>query len=289
MASMRDIKRRIKSVGSTQQITKAMNLVSASKLGKAKMNLAATKPFYTETYRVISNVVKNSAGINHPFLQKRDEKKVLVILLTADRGLCGGYNANINKETEKFIEGKDAQLVVVGTKGRDYFKRRGHELTKLMTGISENPDYINAREIGEFVLNKYTNNEVDAVYIAFTEFETTLSHIPTVKRLLPVDTDSINEESKETSDKQDLSLMDYEPDEEEVLSYIVPKFLNTVIYGAMVESSTCEQAARMTSMDSATENAYTMIDSLTLKYNRARQGAITQEITEIVSGANALE
>lgn len=287
MASMRDIKRRIKSVGSTQQITKAMNLVSASKLQKAKGNLSKTKPFYEETFRVIGNVINNSKGINHPFLQNKEGGKSLVILVTSDRGLCGGYNANINKYVAKFINDNenDVELIVIGSKGRDYFKRRGGTIIKTLLGVSEKPTYEVAKDIGELALEQFVKGEFSEVYIAYTEFVTTLSHIPTIRRLLPVDTSAFEEEN----DTQSLTIMDYEPNEEEVLSYIVPKYINTTIYGGLVDSATCQQAARMTSMDSATENAYSMIDSLTLQYNRARQGAITQEITEIVSGANALE
>lgn len=288
MASMRDIKRRIKSVGSTQQITKAMNLVSASKLQKAKGNLSKTKPFYEETFRVIGNVINNSKGINHPYLQNREGGKSLVILVTSDRGLCGGYNANINKYVAKFMQENDenVELIIIGSKGRDYFKRRGATIIKTLLGVSEKPSYEVARTIGELALNQFVAGEFSKVYIAYTEFITTLSHEPTIRRLLPVD---ISEFENSGEEDNKLSIMSYEPDEEEVLSYIVPKYINTTIYGGLVDSATCQQAARMTSMDSATENAYSMIDSLTLQYNRARQGAITQEITEIVSGANALE
>lgn len=287
MASMRDIKRRIKSVGSTQQITKAMNLVSASKLQKAKGELAKTKPFYEETFRVIGNVINNSKGINHPYLENREEGKTLVILVTSDRGLCGGYNANINKHVAKFIEDKDAEFVIVGSKGRDYFKRRGKTIIKTLLGVSEKPTYEVAKSIGELALDQYVSGEFKEVYLAYTEFVTTLTHDPTLRRLLPVDTSEFKENDTEEENK--LTLMSYEPDEDEVLSYMVPKYINTSIYGGLIDSATSQQAARMTSMDSATENAYSMIDSLTLQYNRARQGAITQEITEIVSGANALE
>lgn len=287
MASMRDIKRRIKSVGSTQQITKAMNLVSASKLQKAKGELAKTKPFYEETFRVIGNVINNSKGIHHPYLEAKEGGKTLIILVTSDRGLCGGYNANINKLVAHFSEKKDVEFVIVGSKGRDYFKRRGGTIIKTHLGVSEKPTYEVAKTIGELALEQFVSGDFSEVYLAYTEFITTLSHEPKLRRLLPVDTSEFESENAEEENK--LSLMSYEPDEDEVLSYMVPKYINTTIFGGLIDSATCQQAARMTSMDSATENAYSMIDSLTLQYNRARQGAITQEITEIVSGANALE
>ncbi len=285
MASMRDIKRRIKSVGSTKKITKAMNLVAASKLQRAKTKQIETREYFLQTQKVIGSVVSNSKGIKHPYLNKRGDKRVAVIMLTSDRGLCGGYNSNISKETLNFINSKEeTSLIIVGTKGRDYFNRRQKNIIESITGIAEKPTYEDASKIGQLVLDLYTKNEIDEVYIAYTEFETTISHIPKINRLLPVDTDGI-----EVDEEEKLNLMRYEPGEEEVLNYLIPKYINTIIFGALVESATCEQAARMTSMDSATENADGMIGKLNLVYNRARQGAITQEINEIVSGASALE
>ncbi len=287
MASVRDIKNRIKSVNSTQQITKAMNLVAAAKLQNAKKRQATTKPFFNTTERVIASVVKNSKGINHPFIEHREGKRVAIISISSDRGLCGAYNSNISKEVLHFIDGKEEQIITVGSKARDFFKRRNKNVVESFIGISEKPDYQNASKIGDMILDLYVKGEVDEVYIGYTEFETTLSQIPRLKKLLPVDVSAFEDSEEEKT--QDLSLMRYEPNEEEVLSYLVPKYITTFIYGALVESAACEQASRMTSMDNATENATSMIDTLTLKMNRARQGAITQEITEIVSGANALE
>ncbi len=285
MPSLGDVKRRIGSVKNTKQITNAMNLVSASKLQKAKQRAAQTTPYFNEMRNVVSSVVENSKGINHPFLNERKGDRVLVITVTSDRGLCGGYNINISKEVFNFIEGKQESLYVIGNKGRDYFSRRNKNIVGTINGISEEPTYDDARRIGEFAVSGYNNGDFDEVYVAYTEFKSTISHEPSVIKLLPVDTTELESEEKGSA----LSLMKYDPSEEDVLTYIVPKYINTVIYGALVTSSTCEQAARMTSMDAATENANEVIDSLTLVYNRARQGAITQEITEIVSGANALE
>ncbi len=287
MPSLGDVKRRIGSVKNTKQITNAMNLVSASKLQKAKQRASQTTPYFNEMRSVVSDVVKNSKGINHPFLIDRDGNKVLVITITSDRGLCGGYNINISKEVLSFINGKEESLYVVGNKGREYFSRRNKSIVGTVNGISETPTYEDARMLGEFAVEGYNNGDFDAVYVAYTEFKSTISHEPSLIKLLPVDTTEFESEEEQT--EKALSLMKYDPSEEEVLTYIVPKYINTVIFGALVASSTCEQAARMTSMDAATENANEVIDSLTLVYNRARQGAITQEITEIVSGANALE
>ncbi len=288
MASLGDVKRRIGSVKNTKQITNAMNLVSASKLQKAKKRASETKPYFDEMRNVVANVVKNSKGIEHPFLIEKEGKKTLIITVTSDRGLCGGYNANISKEVLNFISDREESLYVVGNKGREYFQRRDKNIVGALSGISENPTYEDAKQLGEFAVDGYVNGHFDEVYVAYTEFETTITHVPNVIKLLPVDTSEFDDE-KEAVDEKTASLMKYDPSEEEVLTYIVPKYINTVIYGALVQSSTCEQAARMTSMDAATENANEVISSLTLVYNRARQGAITQEITEIVSGATALE
>jgi F-type H+-transporting ATPase subunit gamma len=280
MASMRDIKRRIKSVNSTQQITKAMHLVASSKLTRAKSRLEETKPFAAETRRVIGNIVKGSGQISHPYLDKRQVKNAAVIVLTGDRGLCGGYNANVCKAAYEKVS-DSTQIVTIGSKGRDYFKTRKGSIIKSIVGISEKPTYEDALDIGKTVLDLYTKGEVDEVYLAYTEFISTLSSVPKVVKILPVDT---SEFESDTS-KGVAPLTIYEPSEEAVLDYVVPKYINTVLFGALVESAVCELGARMTAMDSATENASEMIDDLNLLYNRVRQGAITQEITEIVSGS----
>ncbi len=284
MASMRDIKRRIKSVGSTQQITKAMNLVSASKLTRAKQRLNETKPFFQETKRVIAGIVKSSKGISHRFLDERPVNKTGVIVLTGDRGLCGGYNANVCKAALGLIYDKsNVSVITVGTKAKDYFKRRQKNIVKHYAGISEKPFYEDATVIADYILDEYLNNNLDEVYLAYTEFKSAISADVKLIKILPVDTSGFDEGDTPSR------MMNYDPDPETVLDYVIPKYVNTVIFGALVESATCEQGARMTAMDTATENAEEMIGSLTLLYNRARQSAITQEITEIVGGANALK
>ncbi len=281
MASMRDIKRRIKSVNSTQQITKAMNLVASSKLTRAKNRLMDTRPFFQETRKVIAGVVNGSKGISHPFLEQRAVKKKAVILITGDRGLCGGYNANVSKAAMGCIDDvNNVSAITVGSKGREFFKRRGVNIIEAFTGISEKPDYSDALKIGQLALDLFTKGEADEIYLAYTEFITTLYSEPKLIKVLPVD---VNEFTDDDSSGQSLTI--YEPDEEAVLEYVIPKYVNTVIFGAMVESAVCELGARMTAMDSATENASEMIASLNLLYNRARQGQITQEITEIVGGS----
>lgn len=281
MASMRDIKRRIKSVNSTQQITKAMNLVASSKLNRARSRLNDTQPFFNETRKVIANIVNGSKGIDHPFLEQRATGKKAVIVITGDRGLCGGYNVNVSKMAMTVVDTKDnTSVITVGSKGRDYFKRRGANVVESFIGISEKPAYTDALKIGRLALDLFINQQADEVYIAYTEFISTITSEPKLIKILPVDANDFKTDTSKSS-----ALTIYEPDEEAVLDYIIPKYVNTVIFGAMVESAVCELGARMTAMDSATENATEMVDKLNLLYNRARQGAITQEITEIVSGS----
>lgn len=284
---MRAIKQRIRSVHSTQQITNAMKLVAASKLQKAKSRAEATRPFFNELQRVISNTAKSSKGIKHVFLDGREVKNVLVILITSNRGLCGGYNSNICKEATAIINEKpNAKLVVIGNKGKDYFSRRGKNIVKAINTITQSPNFQDAKAIGDFAVEQFKSGEVDEVYLAFTRFNSTISHTPQAIRILPLDKGSLVS-SQQVEESKVSGIMGYEPDEEYVLNKLVPWYINSTIFSALTESIACEEGARMTSMDSATENATEMINTLTLKYNRARQGAITQEITEIVSGANA--
>ncbi len=287
MPSMRHIKQRIRSVKSTQQITNAMKLVAASKLQKAKQSLEATRPFFGELQRVIGEIVGSSSGLNHPLLTKRSEvKNTLVIVITSDRGLCGGYNANICKEALSVVnKANGASLYIVGNKGRDYFVRRKKNIFKVVNGLSENPFYEDAAAIGRAALDMFVKGEVDEVYLAYTEFKSTITHDPKVARILPLDASDFEGAKHESGEGK--AVMGYEPDEDVVLTSVIPWYIESRIFSALVESTACEQGARMTSMDSATENAEEMISTLTLVYNRARQGAITQEITEIVAGANA--
>jgi F-type H+-transporting ATPase subunit gamma len=278
MASMRDIKRRIKSVNSTQQITNAMNLVASSKLSRAKARLEDTRPFFRETRNVIASIVNGSKGISHPYIQSREVKNSAVIVIAGDRGLCGGYNANVCKTAFNQAKKNDARLITIGSKSKEFFKSKGMEIIESYTGISEKPSYEDALKIGSQALELFTSGTVDEVYLAYTEFISTLSSEAKLIKILPVD---VSEFEAEKTSSQTL----YEPNEEAVLDYVIPKYINTVLYGAMVESAVCELGARMTAMDSATENAEEMIADLNLIYNRVRQGAITQEITEIVGGS----
>lgn len=287
MASMRDIKRRIKSVSSTQQITKAMNLVASSKLNRAKSRFNDTKPYFNAVQRVIANVVRGSKGVSNEFMTAREVKNTAVIVITGDRGLCGGYNSNACKQAYNLVSGKQAQFITIGSKAKDYFTHKGCSIADEYRGISEKPQYGDAMVLGEKAIKMFADKEVDEVYLVYTEYISTIASEPKTIKLLPLDSKDFIDKNDEKPHSSTLTI--YEPDEEEVLNYVIPKYINTVIYGALVESAVCELGARMTAMDSATENASEMISKLNLVYNRVRQGAITQEITEIVSGSNALE
>lgn len=287
MASIRTIKRRIKSVHSTSQITKAMKLVSTAKMQKARRNVEETRPFFITMQKTISSVVHGSKGITHPYIKEREVKNTMYIVIASDRGLAGGYNSNVCKLALQHIGQKqNVKLITIGKKTRDFFNRRKYSISNSYLGISENPKYAYAARVGETVLDLYNKEEIDEVYLVYTAFKSMIQQVPTVKKLLPVDVSEFktDKESKEQDD-----VMIYEPSPEGVLEYVIPKYINSVIYGAMVESAASEQGARMTAMDSATENAMDIIERLTVEYNRARQASITQEITEIVGGSEALK
>ncbi|HHW68354.1 MAG: F-type H+-transporting ATPase subunit gamma [Epulopiscium sp.] len=287
MASIRTIKRRIKSVHSTSQITKAMKLVSTAKMQKARRNVEETRPFFITMQKTISSVVHGSKGITHPYIKEREVKNTMYIVIASDRGLAGGYNSNVCKLALQHIGQKqNVKLITIGKKSRDFFNRRKYSISNSYLGISENPKYAYAARVGETVLDLYNKEEIDEVYLVYTAFKSMIQQVPTVKKLLPVDVSEFktDKESKEQDD-----VMIYEPSPEGVLEYVIPKYINSVIYGAMVESAASEQGARMTAMDSATENAMDIIERLTVEYNRARQASITQEITEIVGGSEALK
>ncbi|MDR0326521.1 MAG: ATP synthase F1 subunit gamma [Oscillospiraceae bacterium] len=280
---MKAIKRRIVSVSSTQQIMKAMNLVAASKLQKSRVQLNVIRPLYDNIKVVMDGIQSGEDAADSVYFQKREPKNAAYLIITGDRGLCGGYNLNISKEAIAHINSHPAheKIIIVGAKGRDYFKRRGKNVVKFYPCVADAVTYEDAERIGRRLIKMYISGEVDEVYIAYTQFETILSQTPSVIKVLPLGT----EPDAETNHQA----MKYEPDVQTFMDYAVPMYLNTVIYGAMAESHVCEEASRMTSMDAATRNAEEIIDDLTLAYNRKRQGAITQEITEIVSGANAIQ
>lgn len=289
MAGVRDIKRRITSVKSTGQITKAMNLVSSVKLQKAKDKMSKNTVFFNRMQDVISSIATNCKGINSKYVynKKSNNDKNLYVVLTSDRGLCGGYNANIFKMIKSELKIKDNDLfIVVGKKGRDFLKRNKMDIKEDYIGIAEKPFYEDASTIGKQIITMYNNNEINNVKLIYTSFKTVINQEVKVYDLLPINVDKLDNNS---DNKKAESLMLFEPGVETVFNYVVPKYINSILFGAMLESSVSEQGSRMTAMDNATENSKDIVDDLTLKYNRARQASITKELTEIVGGANALQ
>ena len=279
MVSTRSIKRRISSVHSTQQITRAMYLVATSKLQKCRSKLETLRPFVEETIRITRNITAYVSDTDSIYFEKRPIYNTAIIVISADRGLCGGYNVNVAKAASAIIkETAQEQLITVGTKSRDYFRKRYKNIIRTYQGVSESPFFEDAADIGLLAADLFESGEADEVYLVYTVFNSALSHTPNTLKLLPL----------EISPDITAGYMDFDPDQKTFLSYIVPKYISTVIYGAMVESAACLQGARMSSMDSATKNSSHLLSKFTLKYNRARQDAITQELTEIVSGADAL-
>lgn len=284
MASMRDIKRRKSSISSTQQITKAMKLVSTVKLQKAKTHAEQTDPYFNYMYNTVSSMLARSGNIQHPYLTAGDSPKKAVVVLTSNRGLAGGYNSNITKMVmESGLKREDLEIYAVGGKGAEMLERRGYHIAENASGIMENPTYPDAAALCQKVLDAFTAGEVGEIYLAYTHFKNTVSHEPKLIKLLPVEIDEEDLGSIDTT-----VMMNYEPNEEEALDMIIPKYITSLFYGALVEAVASENGARMQAMDSATSNAEEMISDLTLKYNRARQGSITQELTEIIAGANAI-
>lgn len=289
MAGMgtRDIKRKIKSVNSTMQITKAMELVSTAKLKKAKDKFERTKPYFSTVLDSVQNILKNNQGIRHEYLEERPVKKTLYIIVSADRGLCGGYNVNALQTAIRDMKSREESvLITVGKKAKDFFQKNQFTTIEEYIHISEKPSYTNAQRIASTALKLFTTEQVDEIKLVYTKMLNTMSQEATILNLLPVRLE-VGEEGEESDEIEEATA--YEPSPEEVLSYLIPLYIESTIYGALVESSSAEQAARRIAMENATDNAEEMIESLTLTFNQARQASITQEISEIVGGANALE
>lgn len=286
MASMRDIKRRKESIQSTGQITKAMKLVSTVKLQKAKTRAENSLPYFNYMYQTVSSMLKKSATLSHPYLNAGSSPKKAIIVITSNRGLAGGYNSNVIKlVTGSGIAKEDAVIYSVGRKGRDALARRGYKIAADYSEVMNEPMFKDAVDIGREVLGAFASGEIGEIYIAYTVFKNTVVHIPTFLKLLPVEFD---EQDKKEDAGSDLVLMNYEPAAEEALNLIIPKYINSLICGALVQALASENGARMQAMDAATSNADEMISNLSLLYNRARQSSITQELTEIIAGANAI-
>ncbi len=287
MASLRDIRKRIRSVKNTRQITKAMKMVSAAKLRKAQENVIASRPYAATLDAVMSQLLSKSepGAVAHPLLTKREVKKIEFLVVSSDRGLAGGFNSNITRRALKFLaEHKDAEVTIttIGRKGSEFLRGRGFNVRKDWPGFFAKLSYATAEAVAAEVTERFLSGEVDAVYFLFNEFVSAIAQVPNLTQLLPY-------EPKADASAKPASEYAYEPTPQAVLEKLVPQAVNVKIYRGLLESWAAEHAARMAAMENATKNAGDMIGTLTLFYNRSRQALITKELMEIVSGAEALK
>jgi F-type H+-transporting ATPase subunit gamma len=283
VASLRDIKGRITSTKKTKQITKAMEMVSASKLNRAENNAKAFVPYMEKIQEVVASIASGSGATNHPMLQTRPVKKTGYIVITSDRGLAGAYNSSVLRQVNQTIQkrhtSKDEYAVIaIGKIGRDFFKKRGVPVIKENTGLADQPSFADIKDIASQTVQMFSDGVFDELYLYYNHFVSAIQQEVTEKKLLPL---------TDISAPKTVSSYEYEPSQEEILEVLLPQYAESLIYGGLLDGKASEHAARMTAMKSATDNANELIDSLTLVYNRARQAAITQEISEIVGGAAA--
>ena len=291
MASLDDLKKRISSVKSTQKITKAMKMVAAAKLRRAQENAERGRPYSEKMNNIILNLSSSvSDKENAPKLLKGtgQEKTHLCIVMTSDRGLCGGFNSNIIKKAKLFFkkilsENKNLKIITVGSKGYDQLKRqyKNSIIQRISFKASKNANYFDAEKVGKTIIKRFENEEFDICTIFFNQFKNVLTQIPQAQQIIPLKTSDTESNSSEDN-------YEFEPDEDEILSNLLPKNISTQIFKAMLENSASEQGSRMSAMDNATRNAGEMVDKLTIEYNRSRQAAITKELIEIISGAESL-
>ncbi len=286
MATLKAIRKRIGSIRNTQQITKAMKMVSAVKLRRAQEAVVQARPYADKMVDLLQNLSARVSSEAHPLLSVREEKRIHLMILTSDRGLCGGYNANLIRATESFLRSqsssKEIQLSLVGRKGADYFRRRNAEISDRQINILATPPEELAAELAGKMIGRYVRGDTDAVYILCSRFRSALSQVPTLEKLIPV---APGEKKGEGQPTEYL----FEPGLEALLSNLLPKVVEVAIHRALLEGTASEHGARMTAMDSATTNASKMIGNLTLQMNRARQASITRELLEIVGTAEALK
>ena len=284
---MRDIKRQIKSTQNTKQITRAMEMVAAAKLRRAQNAALASKPYADKLKEVVNSIASGGGSVKHPMLVKRPIKRTAYVVITSDRGLAGGLNSNLLRKLAGTIgenhKSKDEyEILVIGRKGQAYLARRNFPLGEIITGLSDSPTFHDIKPVASAAVQGFEDGKYDEVYLGYNQFVNALTQIPTIQQLLPLDPSQLGNES--TGAKADY---EYEPSAEEVLNVLLPKYAETLVYSAMLNNKASEFGSRMTAMGNATKNATKMIASYTLSYNRARQAAITQEIAEIVGGANA--
>ena len=307
MEKSQEIRSRIKSISGTRKITKAMEMISSSKIRKAQHRILEARAFVSSIEGVIVDIAQHSKVITNPLLTvHKNNDSVLVVGITADRGLCGGYNSNIIRLTEKTIKqnlakGRGVKLDIAGTRGRNYFRYMGYQIDNVYENLSDYPKFLDSREISREIIRRYISGEIDRVIICYTKFKNPAEQIPSRLQLLPIDfirkgihlleDEPTQNEKTEAADagvsKVNAEFL-YDPSQDDVLSAILPEYIYTIVYGVLLESTASETGARMTAMKSASDNAEDMIKELGLMYHRARQQQITMEIAEIVSGANAL-
>ena len=286
-AGIKEIKNRIGSVQSTKQVTKAMELVSSSKMRKAKDRALASRPYFNTMYETVKDIASNTRGVRDPFLKQREVKNKCYIVIAGDRGLAGGYNSNIFKLTTAHMDGKQEKVMTVGKKATEFFQKRGYDIVAAEESV-EKCDYDRTLALANQAMDLYKKGEVDEVYMVYTEFVSPLTQRPKLLKVLPLAFDK--EENKETKEQSAKGTrVQYLPSAEVVLGHIIPKYVSGIVYDGVIESFASEQAARRTAMSSANDNADEMLSNLELSYNRARQSAVTQEITEIVGGVEALK
>jgi F-type H+-transporting ATPase subunit gamma len=283
MPALIDIRRRIRSVKSTQQITKAMKMVSAAKLRRAQEAMFAARPYARKMMEVLNGVASRATPDAHPLLQERGHEKVLLVVITADKGLCGAFNANIIRTAARFLAERkdgDVELCLVGRKSRDFFRRRAVKVRSERVGAFQPLHYQAARELAQELISAFTSGEADQVFLVYNEFKSVIQQRLVIDRLLPIERHAVRPQ------EPGLDYL-YEPEPAGIFATLLPKHVEVQVWKALLESQAAEHGARMTSMDAATNNASEMIDRLTLYMNKVRQAAITKEIIEVVSGAGA--
>lgn len=299
MANQKEIRTRIGSVKNTQKITRAMKMVAGARLNRAQARIQAQRPYAVETARVLHDVVGredsegNAIEARHPLLSRREEKKVIFLVLTSDRGLCGAFNSSILRRAEAMwkqaeAEGKQVKLYLIGRKGRDYFQRRNAPIGRIFSDVWDDLGLDDARRVARGVLEPFLSGEADAIYLVYNEFKSAMTQTVVAEPLFPLQQDVVSGESRSSAPPAEKLDFTFEPERDALLEVLVPMYIEVTLLRALYESMASELGARMTAMDSATKNANDMIDSLTLQYNRARQAAITTELMEIIGGAEAL-
>ncbi|WP_239255167.1 F0F1 ATP synthase subunit gamma [Listeria ilorinensis] len=289
MASLIDIKQRISSTKKTSQITKAMQMVSAAKLGRAESNARAYSPYVNKIRDVVKHVAATGNSSDHPMLSSRPVKRTGYIVFTSDTGLAGSYNSSVIKDVyqeilEKHPTSEEYALITIGRSARDFFKARNMNIVLEVQGLSDHPAFAEIKDIASSAVQMFEDGVYDEVFICYNHHVNSISSELRKEQLLP-----LTEFHEEEADEKDLTVYEFEPSEQEILEVLLPQYVESLVFGALLDAKAAEHAARMTAMRSATDNAADLIDNLSLQYNRARQAAITQEITEIVGGAAALE